>query len=114
MTLSPHMLKQTCERQLARLRAGELGRHELLDVVTTLLLLTDSLTSQVDGDVSGHQQVSSACPWVGSLARIREDLEWVQAYGHSEPVHDIRRRTESAAHGLMCYLETGVSGESTP
>jgi hypothetical protein len=104
MTLPLEAQRQTCERQLERLRAPDLERHELLDVATTLLLLIGSADSDDADDVAGHNLGREQNIGTDAVARVRGDLAWVQSCARTGSVDELRDRAQYAAQELCRQL----------
>lgn len=104
MTLSIAALRQTCDRQLQRLRAPDLERHELLDIATTLMLLIGSIDTEAADDVIGHHLNGRPSLQIVELAEARADLAWVRSQGRTGPPTELGDRTRRAAKDLCLHL----------
>jgi hypothetical protein len=104
MTLSTASLRQTCERQLNRLRAPHLERHELLDIATTLMLLIGSIDSESAEDVAGHDLGGGRSLQSDDFEAARADLAWVQTQGRTGSLAELGIRTRCAANELCLQL----------
>lgn len=114
MTLTADARTRTCERQVRRLGAPDLQRHELLDVATTLSLLYSSIDLDSNGEVEGHELGGSLRASEVTLAGVRGQLEWLGEYGHAASVSELQGRTRFAAEELLAYLAWGIeSGTPT-
>ena len=112
MTLSLEAQHQTCRRQLERLRAPDLGRHDLLDIATALLLLIGSIDSDDGDDVAGHSMQPGRGVDPEADAEVREDLAWIQTHARTGSLGDLRDRTRRAANQLCRHLGTDESDEA--
>lgn len=97
--------RRMCERQLARLRAPEIERHEVLNVATTLMLLAAIPNADVADDVEGHNSGLAGLGDGTSLVRVQRHLQWVRSHAQEADVPTLRRQTRSAAQALARHLE---------
>jgi hypothetical protein len=102
MTLSLEAQHQTCRRQLERLRAPDLERHDLLDVATALMLLVGSVDPDDGDDVSGHDQQGRH--GINPDIEAQADLTWIRSHGRTGSLDELRRRTRRAARELCSQL----------
>lgn len=113
MTLSLEAQHQTCRRQLERLRAPDLGLHDVLDIATALMLLIGSVDSDDGDDVAGHQMQHGHGGELEACADVRADLMWIQTHARTGSLEDLRARTKRAANRLCRHLGTNESNEAT-
>lgn len=111
MTLSLEAQHQTCRRQLERLRAHELERHDLLDIATALMLLMGSVESDDGDDVAGHGMRREYGIDSNEGAGARSDLEWICSHGRTGSLEELRVRTRRAANELCRHLSATSSIE---
>ncbi len=104
MTLSLEAQHQTCRRQLERLRAPDLGRHDLLDIATALMLLIGSVDSDEEDDVSGHQSHGGHGIGPDADVGVSADLAWIRSHGRAGSLEELRERTRRAASRLCRNL----------
>lgn len=96
--------RRICERQLSRLGDKTLGRHELLNVATALMLLLAASRSESTDDVEGHGCSRMLDGDRDRLIEAQGQLEWVRSHRQTGTIEELRRRMRFAAQELLLHL----------